>query len=134
MMTRRQFLCVVALLSTFGRVAFSFAQKRPDRVGTEPELPMTRSEIRQCLHGVFSDPDSPRVLGRRYLDLYPHEQDRSLLLAEYIQSARVRTSDVLRTILAHKCEADFKNGEMVMIDGFLLARTEVEACALTVLL
>ena len=68
-MTRRQLLCVVALLSTIGRVDCSFGQKRPDRVRTEPEGSMTRSEIWECLHGLFSDPEAPRVLGKRYLDL-----------------------------------------------------------------
>ena len=94
----------------------------------------TVADIRRGLLGLFSDVETPRLLGKRYLELYPQEAQRALILATQIQAVQTRTSDELRQLLARKRECDFQNGEMVIVDGWLLARTEVEACALTVLL
>ena len=91
-------------------------------------------EAKRCLLGLFSDLETPRFLGTRYLELYPQEAQRALILATQIQTAQTRTSNELRKLLARKRECDFRNGDVVIIDGWLLARTEVEACALTVLL
>ncbi|MCZ6800225.1 MAG: hypothetical protein O7F12_07020 [Nitrospirae bacterium] len=95
---------------------------------------MTVAELKQCLLGLFGDLDSPRILGKRYLDLYPHEKQRALLLAARIQSSQTGSSSALRKLLARQREFDFQNGEIVIVDGWILSQTEVEVCALTVLL
>jgi len=90
--------------------------------------------IKGCLLELFTDQEAPRFLGQRYLDLYPHQRARALLLAKRIQSVRPQTSGALKQMLTRQREADFQNGETVLVDGWLLARSEVEACALTILL
>ena len=98
------------------------------------ECGRTVAEIRRYLFGLFGDLDSARSLGKRYLDLYPQEAQSAMFLAARIQSAQLRTSSELRKMLAQQRELDFRNSRTVIIDGWLLAQTEVEACALTILL
>jgi len=95
---------------------------------------MSVAEIKECLLELFTDQDAPGLLGQRYLDLYPHHRARALLLAMRIQSVRPQTSWALKRMLTRQRESDFQNGETVLVDGWLLARSEVEACALTILL
>jgi len=95
---------------------------------------MTLVELKGCLLELYGDLDSPRVVGKRYLALYPQEKPGALLLAARIQSSQPRTSHALRKLLTRQRECDFQNGEIVMIDGWVLSRTEVAVCALTVLL
>ena len=133
-MTRRQFVFLTVLLAAVGGVDTSFWRRRADGLRAFSNKALTGSEIRKNLLGIFSNAESPRQIGARYLTLYPDEATRSLMLAEDLKGTRVRTSGALRQVLAQKCESDFLNGDLVSIDGFLLARTEAEACALTVLL
>ena len=130
-MTRRKFLFSVTLIGTLSWLAGSSCLAR---VCDFRECGTTVTKIKQCLLGLFDDLDSPRVLGKRYLDLYPYEKQRALLLAARIQSSQPWTSSALRKLLARQRESDFQNGDIIMIDGWLLSRTEVEVCALTVLL
>jgi len=130
-MTRRKFLLSVILMSTSSWLAGSYCF--PRLCGSR-EGGMTVAEIKQSPLGLFGDLDSPRILGKRYLDLYPQEKERVLLLAARIQSAQLGTSSAVRKLLGRQREFDFQNGEIVIIDGWLLSRTEVEVCALTVLL
>ena len=130
-MTRRKFLLSVTLIGILSWLAGSSCLAR---VCGSRQCGMTVAELKQCLLGVFGDLDSPRILGKRYLALYPHEKQRALLLAARIQSSQPRTSSALRELLARQREFDFQNDEIVIIDGWLLSRTEVEVCALTILL
>jgi len=130
-MTRRKFLLSVTLISTlFGLSCSSWVAS----LGYSREYGRKASNIRTCLFGLFSDLDPARSLGKRYLDLYPQGTQRALILAEHIQSAQLRTSNELKKMLVRQRELDFQNGRTVLIDGWLLARTEVEVCALTILL
>jgi hypothetical protein len=103
-------------------------------LGYSREYGRKNQKLRECLFGLFGDLDSARSIGKRYLALYPNGKDRALLLAEHIQIAQLRTSGELIKVLAGKRELDFQNSKTVLIDGWILARTEVEVCALTVLL
>ena len=130
-MTRRKFLLSVTLMGTlFGLSCSSWLVG----LGFSREYGRTKQKLREGLFGLFGDLDSARSIGKRYLDLYPNGKDRALLLAERIQIAQLRTSGELLKVLARKRELDFQNRETVLIDGWILARTEVEVCALTVLL
>ena len=130
-MTRRKFLLSVALMGTlFGLSGTSWLSG----LGFCGEHGRKDQKLRQCLLGLFGDLDSPRSLGKRYLDLYPQGTERALLLAANIRSAQLRTSRELKKMLARQRELDFRNNRTVLIDGWILARTEVEVCALTILL
>jgi hypothetical protein len=130
-MTRRKFLLSITLMGALSWIGGSSGLARlrgSQKCGT------TVAEIKPCLLGLFEDLDSPRILGKRYLDLYPHEKPRVQLLATRIQSSQPWTTSTLKKSLARERELDFQNGEVVIVDGWLLSRTELGVCALTVLL
>lgn len=130
-MTRRKFLLSATVIGTFSWLACThwLHRIRISRAQTKPG-----TDIKVHLLELFTDQEAPRFLGKRYLDLYPQHRARTLLLAKQIQLVRPQTSLALKTMLTRQRESDFHNGETVLIDGWLLARTEVEACALTVIL
>ena len=130
-MTRRKFLLSVMLMNT---VTWFAGLSVFARLCGFQKSGMTIDEIKWCLLGIFSDLDSPRILGKRYLALYPQEKPGALLLAARIQSSQPGTSGAARRLLARERELDFRNGEIVMVDGWILSRTEAEICALTALL
>ncbi len=47
---------------------------------------------------------------------------------------RLQDARQLRTLLAQKREHDFRNGNIAIVDGWVLSRTEARACALVALL
>lgn len=130
-MTRRQFMRSVTLVSVWAGVAGPFGLFK---WGLSQEGERTVSEIQQNVNSLFGELDSARYLGKRYLGLYPHEEKRAVLLAERIRLAQPWTLDGIKTVLAGYRESDFQNGNIVIIDGWVLSRTEVETCALTILL
>ncbi len=92
------------------------------------------AEAERCLVSLFSDLEAPLAVGRRYLELYPDEADRARLRAGLIGPARPLDREALRARLARRCGQDFRDGNTVIVDGWVLARTEARACALAALL
>jgi hypothetical protein len=88
----------------------------------------------------FSNRESARVVGQRYLDLTPNEASTERLMALIFQSkenyARLAHADAeqLRAILSDQQRADFAHGRTIMIDGWILSETEVRLCALAAIL
>jgi hypothetical protein len=78
------------------------------------------------------------TIGERYLAVHAPASDRHLVLAELrsrlpeLGERRRNASDLLGA-LRRRIRDDFAVGEIVMLDGWLLARTEVQLCALSVL-
>lgn len=134
-MTRRQFVFVATLMATVGWAKASFWKRRFEEVLLgDPTQEGVTMDLRNSLNGIFSNAEAPRLLGERYLNDYPDGRTGSLALAEYLRQTGVPTSEGVKRMLAQKCESDFYRGDLVSIDGVLLARTEAEACALTILL
>lgn len=121
----------ITVMGTFSWLTSAFCFPR---LQVSHEQTRTIADMKRCLLELFTDQDAPYLLGKRYLDLYPHHKTEVFLLAERIQSLQPPTAMVLKKMLRRQRESDFHNGETITIDGWLLARTEAEACALTVLL
>jgi len=74
-------------------------------------------------------------LGERYLELWPEERSADRLCRELFGtdidscSSRIDGGELLRRI-RHQRTADFRHGELVVIDGWLLARSEARVFAL----
>lgn len=77
------------------------------------------------------DPDAARALGFRYLEQRPDERDLSFLHAATLAGAGEgrRSVESLRA----RFRDDFRRGDTVLIDGWVLARTECRLCALVAL-
>jgi hypothetical protein len=87
---------------------------------------------------LFRHRESARRLGRAYLADRPEEVDPARLLRELAHLQRegggaTGRPDDLRQAVAAACTADFAQGRVVRVDGWILARTEARACALVAL-
>jgi hypothetical protein len=68
----------------------------------------------------FSTNRSTVAVGRRYLAMHPNEADASLLAQSLERPARI----------AVRARDDFASGDIVVIDGWLVGRSEARLCAL----
>ena len=77
------------------------------------------------------DPEAARALGIRYLRQHPEERSLAFLHAATLASAGegARSVEALRA----RCREDFQRGDTVLIDRWVLARTECRLCALVAL-
>jgi len=88
----------------------------------------------------FSNKESARVVGQRYLGFTPNEANLERLMAMIFHSkenyARFANADAeqLRAMLSDQQRADFAHGRTIMIDGWILSETEVRLCALAAML
>ena len=76
-------------------------------------------------------PDAVRRLGRRYRGSVPGESDAPQLTAA-IQASRPWTARIglSHSAMADQVRDDFDAGRTVIVDGWLLSRTEARQCAL----
>lgn len=127
---RRDFLHSIVsaafLFWTYPFSAFAGYRNRPRRA--------VEADANRCLLQIFSDLEAPRALGRRYLKSYPQESGREQLLETLIDGTAPGDHEALRKRLARRRGQDFRNGNIVIVDGWILARTEAQVCALTTLL
>jgi hypothetical protein len=90
------------------------------------------------LREVLAHLDSALVVGREYLRAHPEERDASRL-AEALGSRRgVRALDctgpALRRALDRRSRRDYAEGDVVVLRGWMLSRTEARLCGLAALL
>lgn len=71
------------------------------------------------------DPAAAAAVGRHYLRTVPAENDRGLLLERLGGSA-----SLTKARIADLVEADFGDGRTVLIDGWVMSRSEARVCAL----
>jgi hypothetical protein len=108
-----------ALAPTLALVAGPLAPRRAAAAG-----PTAR------LAGIFREPASARAIGRAYLRQAPEEADaaRPLDLIHPGDCAALSTTELRRAVAARQ-RADFAAGRTVLLDGWVLSRTEARLCA-----
>jgi hypothetical protein len=87
-----------------------------------------------CFRDLFADLGPPRAIGHRYLQSSSQERDRAFLQSAITRDKQLHNARQLRTLLAQKREHDFRHGDIAIVDGWVLSRTEVRTCALVALL
>jgi len=120
-MKRRHFL-----LSLCGCLAANLLLRK---TGAEPERVLT------ALRGLFAHPRDARVIGLRYLAVRPGPVDAQTLLQELgrdITALAARNAPELRTAIAARQRRDFACGDTLIVDNWVLSRTEATLCALVV--
>ncbi len=93
---------------------------------------------RATIAGILSDLVGAREIGMRYLAFAPYDADRSTLALHLFGGLKALpdSSDdyaLLRRQIASKREQDFALGDTVILDGWILARTEARLCAFAAL-
>jgi hypothetical protein len=87
--------------------------------------------------GLFSDSEAARAVGLRYLAYFPAEADREWLWRMLSANLKYHPSadpDSLGGALGNQCRQEFMAGSTVLVDGWILARSEARVCALLALL
>jgi len=85
---------------------------------------------------LWSDPANARTVGRRYLQMQPTDVAVDPMMQDVFGDRMARgeiDAESLRTAIAERRLYDFASGDTVIIDGWLLSRTEARLCALSVL-
>jgi hypothetical protein len=96
----------------------------PARAAATPGSPLER---------LFSDPASAGNVGRRVLVAMPETAEPAMALLAELTAAGGGATDALRCALGDRIERDFRDGRVVIFDGWILARSEALACAATAL-
>ena len=130
---RRQFL---RLSASTGLASFALSCSWPGVSAVLASERFGNSDLASALTTFFKDPDGAAAVGRRYLALHPDEADADRLSEALFDSAQPSraTTEALRSDLSRQRQRDFRDGDVVILDGWLLARSEARVCALTVLL
>jgi hypothetical protein len=76
----------------------------------------------------FKHPESAIAIGRRYLDRYP-DDTLPATLARGLRTAGASDPAAARLALRARVRGDFERGDTVLLDGWVLARSECQACA-----
>jgi hypothetical protein len=119
---RRQFLAG-ALLSIAGSLRVA------ELIGSEPD------SVAGHLRGIFADPRGATAVGRRYLRSHPEEASaawlsRTLFGAESVQETGSDGLELLRERVRTGRAQDFRDGDVVILDGWAVTRTEARLLAL----
>lgn len=88
------------------------------------------------LSRLFTTPENARAIGVQYLKHYPNHTDRNLLLSSLGPEIATHATEDSPTFLKHLDERrrqDFNNGETVIVNNWILSRTEAGLCALLAL-
>ena len=86
------------------------------------------------LNDLWSDRRGAKAVGRRYLEQVPHERDAGFLVRALFGDGEPAVSGRgMRRQVALRAREDFGRDDAVVIDGWILARSEARFCALTVL-
>jgi hypothetical protein len=131
-LTRRQFL---ALGIAFVAPIVPAIVRSRGRIGATSD-----PGLAAIFRDVSAVPASARGVGRAYLAATPAEASVARLTAGVLASLPATSSDVsdadadeLRAVLADVIREDFRTERTVVVEGWILARTEARLCALAAL-
>ena len=101
---------------------------------------VTADERTAALRGLLPrDFRAARALGERYLESEPAERSADWLAGELFGDPSLLTTDLqgrdwLKRRIRARCARDFRQGDLVLLEGWLLARTEARLLALCAVL
>jgi hypothetical protein len=96
---------------------------------------IARPAPRATAGALFRDRPSAERIGRRYLASPTAEQDRTTILAASPGLARALAAprDQAARQLQQAIDADFRHGDIAVVDGWVMAKSEARFCALVAL-
>ncbi|HTK98330.1 MAG TPA: hypothetical protein VL379_09925 [Pseudomonadales bacterium] len=120
-MIRRHFGLAAGVLAACG-IVYATGGARRNRVYA----------IEADLRRLFSRPADAAEVGRRYLAAYPTKSSRDVLWADLLETHTACTANASTSehVFSQWQQRDFRDGTVVQLDGWILARAEVSLCAL----
>ncbi|HTO82362.1 MAG TPA: hypothetical protein VMQ73_09010 [Methylomirabilota bacterium] len=96
---------------------------------------IARPAPRAAAGALFRDRPSAERIGRRYLASLTAEPDRNAILAASPRLDRALAAPVEQTArqLRQAIAVDFRHGDVAVVDGWVLAKSEAHLCALVAL-
>ena len=127
-------VCVIGAGAAGITIAHEFVRKQLVEQSLKASAWLSRSERPAAVEGLFyqlfADLSAARMLGRRYLADHSNEHSREWLIKKVLKGARPRNLEALRAVLANNLRRDFSEGYIVIVDGWVLSRTEARAAAI----
>jgi len=120
-MERRKFLVSIAgvtVLTLSGAVYYKSRPIKYDMLIIEPQL----------LSHIW-DTDTITSVGNSYISQTPEENSENELAKVLLENMSGEPEEIANS-LKEKVASDFENGNIVMIDGWILSRTEARQCGL----
>ena len=114
----------------FSYLAFPLLNHRGRQVGpTRLRPPCPRAvEI-----DLFSNAEGMQRIAQRYLELHPAEAAREQLerrVEGRLRGTRARSAAELRRAIAKEVQLDFAEGQIVLLDGWVVSLLEARLCVL----
>jgi len=110
------------ILAFIGAASFRWSDRREGRVKSLA----LGDWVRDCGTGLFADLTALRRLGAIYLAAHPEERSHTLLSRLLIAANDCTIPSQLLSAVAR----DWSSNHVVLVDGWLLARSEARLCAL----
>lgn len=88
------------------------------------------AQHKKALMKVFRDPAAVNVIGGHYIRICPREASTTWLELVLFGDAELNGVEEVRAHLASRRQKEFLNDEVVVLEGWILARCEARACAL----
>ncbi|MEO1655614.1 MAG: hypothetical protein AAFU64_18875 [Bacteroidota bacterium] len=107
----------------------SFTLMLPSLYACSPSIEYDPSWAEPQSLGMIWDTKSILSIGESYLKGFPKENDEQTLVRWLFKQSPLE-NDALRSWLEQKIKQDFTNNETIMLDGWMLSRTEARQCAL----
>lgn len=82
---------------------------------------------------LFTHHESAINLGKHYLTLFPAEANYDWLMRQTLPKSTHSDSKTLKHALKIQRQQDFYEGNTIMLEGWILSRTEARLCALLAL-
>ena len=87
----------------------------------------------ESLKALFTNLQYPKAIGLHYLQSFSEEGSPAFLTKAILGDEETRGPKQLRAILAQKREEEFRDGNIAIVAGWVLSRTEARVCALMAL-
>ena len=94
---------------------------------------MTSADAAGLLRGLITHRESAAQLGRTYLDAHPNEARRAALMRQLAGPIALTSAERAAREVATRVRADYAMGRTVVIEGWVLSRTEARLYALVAL-
>lgn len=105
------------------------------------ESTLNLSTDAERLVSALSSTESAAELGRAYMETVPFDRSVDVLVERIVAvvpggytSVREGDERELKTLLEHEFKEDFRGGNVVIVDGWILSRTEARLYALAAIL
>jgi hypothetical protein len=94
---------------------------------------LTSPDTAGLLRGLITHRDSAAQLGRSYLDAHPNEARSAALVRQLAGPIALTSAERAAREVAARVRADYARGRTVVIEGWVLSRTEARLYALVAL-